>query len=125
MVAVYRCKRLSSWGSLCHLYLPDPHETHHVPLSVVHNYPQDARDLPGPKNSYSPKGVPDVAFTAELDGVNTMSQNEDLPGLAYSKPTNVSGMVTVPSPSPGNNTVPMYIQQQLRLGYYSGLNLVL
>ncbi len=49
-------------------------------------YPRDASQLPAPKYPFSPKNVPDVAFTAELDGQNTMSINEDLPGNIPSRP---------------------------------------
>jgi hypothetical protein len=49
--------------------------------------------------------------------------NESNPVLASSKPAGVDGATTYACPSPGNNTVPVYFQQQLRLGYYTAVTL--
>lgn len=44
-----------------------PHQQWHVPQWAADHYP-DALELPGPTHPFSPKGVPDIAFTAEMDG---------------------------------------------------------
>lgn len=93
-----------------------PHQNWHVPLNVSSMYP-DASDMPAALHQTAPLNAPDVAFTAELDGKVDLSLNEDLRGFASSKPADVSGFVTYDCPSPHNNTVPIYMQQQLRLGY--------
>eukprot|EP00055_Hartaetosiga_balthica_P008669 m.32958 g.32958 ORF g.32958 m.32958 type:complete len:737 (-) comp6423_c0_seq2:179-2389(-) len=99
-----------------------PHMTHHVPLSIVEKYPKDT-NLQPPKNPFAPKYCPGVAFTSELDGQDLLSLNEDLVYLNDTSPPNVSGVVSPHCPWPGNNSVPVWQQQQLRIGYYSAMTL--
>lgn len=74
---------------------------------------------------YAPKGAPDVAFTAELDGKDGLALNESNPGFADSKPAGIDGYVEYDNPTPtaNGNTLPTYFQQQLRLGYYTAVTL--
>jgi arylsulfatase A-like enzyme len=98
-----------------------PHQSWHTPQWVQDKYP-DPMTLPAPAHPFSPEGVPDVAFTAELDGKPSMSLNEALPGLAKYKPaTAAAGMNEFIQPRPGNNTFPAWFTQQLRLGYYTAV----
>ena len=43
-----------------------PHQPWHVPQWAMDKYTPGAKGLPPPKNPFSPKDVPDVAFTAEV-----------------------------------------------------------
>eukprot|EP00937_MAST-01D_sp_MAST-1D-sp2_P002014 g2014.t1 len=98
-----------------------PHQPWHVPQSVMELYPNPVTDLPAPTHPYSPKFVPDVAFTAEMDGQPSMNLNESLPGFAASRPAGISGKQQFLQPRPGNNTFPSWFTQQLRVGYYSAV----
>ena len=79
--------------------------------------------MPIAKHPYAPKNAPDIAFTAELDGKPVMPLNESLAGFATTRPAGVGGLLTYPSPTPVNNSLPTYFQQQLRLGYYTAVTL--
>eukprot|EP01065_Artemidia_motanka_P032739 TRINITY_DN39723_c0_g1_i1.p1 TRINITY_DN39723_c0_g1~~TRINITY_DN39723_c0_g1_i1.p1 ORF type:complete len:725 (+),score=213.33 TRINITY_DN39723_c0_g1_i1:61-2175(+) len=98
-----------------------PHQPWYTSKWSREVYPP-ATEMPAAKHPYAPKGCPDVAFTAELDGDPTLTLDEDLKGFANSKPAGVHGSVTYQCPSPGNVTTPTYFQQQLRLGYYSAVS---
>ena len=98
-----------------------PHQEWHTPQWAADNY-GDPMKLPPPTHPYSPKGVPDVAFTAEMDGQASMALNETIPGLHKWKPTSaLPGKNEFIQPRPGNNTFPPWFVQQLRLGYYSAV----
>eukprot|EP00045_Choanoeca_perplexa_P010259 m.103166 g.103166 ORF g.103166 m.103166 type:complete len:723 (+) comp15214_c0_seq1:88-2256(+) len=99
-----------------------PHQSWHVPTNITEMYP-NAQDMPIAQHQNAPIGSPDVAFTAELDGMPTLSLNESLPGLKSSCPTNVTGMIEYICPRPNNQTIPAFMQAQLRLGYYSAVTL--
>jgi arylsulfatase A-like enzyme len=98
-----------------------PHQPWHVPLSITASYPNAITGLPAPTHPFSPKNVPDVAFTAEMDGQPSMSLNEDLPGFHSSRPAGIEGLQRFLQPRPGNNTFPSWFTQQIRLGYYSAV----
>jgi hypothetical protein len=65
--------------------------------------------------------VPEIAFTAELDGEGNMHFDAENPHLRPFVPKGVQGKQSFPCPIPGNNTVPFYAQQLLRVGYYSAV----
>jgi hypothetical protein len=88
----------------------------HVPLNVTSQYPSATAMAPA-KHQEAPQNAPDIAFTAELDGDPVLGVNCDLPGLRPTCPSNVSGLFQRDCPTPRNNTVPLWMQQQLRLGY--------
>ena len=83
----------------------------------------------------APGRQPDVAFTAELDGKLFLSVDQDNAVLQRpgDKPAGVTGVTTADmSKASGprdatngynspNQSVPVYSQQQLRLGYYSAV----
>ena len=117
-----RLVRASSARALAHFVFPR------------RRYPP-ATQLETAKHQYSPVGAPDVAFTAELDGNLYLSVDEDTDVIARragDKPAGIHGVVTSdmskctgPRDAPGyagaNCSVPQYLQQQLRLGYYAAV----
>jgi len=100
-----------------------PHQPWHVPQWAMDMYKDvGTLNLPAPKNPFSPKNVPDIAFTAEMDGQASMSINEDNPAFDDSKPAGTpAGSAAYIQPRPGNNTFPEWFAQQLRVGYYSAV----
>lgn len=99
-----------------------PHQPWHTPEWTMGKYPP-ATDLAMAAHPYAPKNIPDVAFTAELDGKTGMMLNESLPGFAATRPEGVSGLTSYECATPGENTLPDYFQKQLRLGYYTAVTL--
>lgn len=106
-----------------------PHQPWFTPKWSVDLYPP-ATQLDPPKHPYAPKRVVDVAFTAELDGNPNLSLDESNPILNSSKPISVHGHQNYLCPWPlngggggngTNNTVPVWFQQQLRMGYYTAV----
>ena len=103
-----------------------PHQSWATPTELAWLYPGATRGLPGVVFPATPKGAPDVALAAELDGNDHISldwtsmdlanrtQDPDLPAAA-------AGLQSFPLPSPGNNTVPDYFTQYMRLGYYTAV----
>lgn len=83
-------------------------------------YPPAPKIAP-PTNPYSPEGVPDVAFTAEMDGQAVLTIDQSNPLIAPMAPKGVTGEQTFLLPRPGNNTIPEWFTQQVRLGYYSAV----
>jgi arylsulfatase A-like enzyme len=74
----------------------------------------------------TPLGAPDVALSAELDGEDHISLDFSKPALGNRTqdpdlPKAANGLVSVPLPSPGNNTVPHFFTQYMRLGYYTAV----
>jgi iduronate 2-sulfatase len=97
-----------------------PHLPWATPKWTVEKYPADKLAIAQHQNA--PIGAPDMAFTAQLDGVAGLQLDESNPLLAVSSPKNASGkLVHFRCPSPHNNTVPKYMQRQLRQGYYSAV----
>lgn len=76
-----------------------------------------AAQPPLAQNRYSPKGVPDIAFTAEFDG----QRNFTLAGASIIPDS--QGPLTVDLPSPGNDTVPEWFNRVIRAGYFSAISL--
>ena len=79
-----------------------PHQAWHTPQWVTDKY-GDPDKLPAPAHPFSPKGVPDVAFTAEMDGQDSMSLNESNPFFQKFLPSGaVEGSNKFIQPRPGN-----------------------
>ena len=93
-----------------------PHATWHV---AKHYYDMYAGDNAPPlaTHPYSPHNVPDIAFTAELDGQRNFSLSGP-PGIPDSPHAAV-----YPLPSPGSNTVPVWFQRVMRAGYWAALSM--
>lgn len=68
-------------------------------------------------NQYSPRNVPDIAFTAELDGQANFSLTGP-PGIPDSQ-----GPAIYPLPSPGHNPIPGWFQRDMRAGYWAALSM--
>jgi arylsulfatase A-like enzyme/gamma-glutamyl-gamma-aminobutyrate hydrolase PuuD len=103
------------------LGLHNPHQPWDIPAEVAWQYP-GATAMAPPRFPFSTKGAPDVAFNAELDGGDHLAMDFGNPVLANRShdpglPSNASGLESYPCPSPGNNTVPEYFSQYMRLGY--------
>jgi iduronate 2-sulfatase len=97
-----------------------PHQSWATPAWAVQKY--DATTLAAAVHTDAPAGAPDIAFTAELDGDDTLALDESNPLLSPSAPAAARGGVrTFACPRPGNNTVPLWAQRQLRQGYYSAV----
>lgn len=103
-----------------------PHQPWNTEARLAWEYPPGSQlTLPG--NPFSPQGGVDVAFTAELDGFDNLTLNFENPALGnFSRdpglPSNATSLQAFRVPSPGNQTVPPYFQQYLRLGYYTAVS---
>eukprot|EP00930_Biecheleria_cincta_P072544 TRINITY_DN59925_c0_g1_i1.p1 TRINITY_DN59925_c0_g1~~TRINITY_DN59925_c0_g1_i1.p1 ORF type:complete len:602 (-),score=65.29 TRINITY_DN59925_c0_g1_i1:91-1839(-) len=95
-----------------------PHLPWHVPINFINHY-RSLEELPLPRFPFSPKGVPDVAFTAELDGRTQVT----VPGN-WSQGTCSAANCTFDLPTPKNNTIPDWAARELRIGYYSAVSLM-
>eukprot|EP00912_Choanoflagellata_sp_UC4_P000532 UC4_evm4s330 len=90
-----------------------PHYSWNVPDYFYKMY----MDAPLALHQSSPKGVPDIAFTGELDGMTTI-------GIGNSKGIpNSEGPAEFNLPIPGNNSFPGWFQSILRAGYWSAISL--
>ena len=103
------------------LGLHNPHQPWDIPAEIAWQYP-GATSMAPPRFPFSTKGAPDVAFNAELDGGDHLAMDFSDPVLANRShdpglPSNATGLESFPCPSPGNNTVPEYFSQYMRLGY--------
>ena len=103
-----------------------PHQNWLTPAHIAWNYPAATKGLPSPLFPFMAKNAPDISASAELDGQPTLTLNWDSPVLANrthdpALPAAATGMMTVNCPSPGNNTVPDYFTQYMRLGYYTAV----
>ena len=103
------------------LGLHNPHGAWSTPAEIMDLDPA-ATSMAPPRFAFSPRGAPDVAFTAELDGDDVLAMDFSEPALANRShdpglPDNASGVVAFKCPSPGNNTVPQWFSQYMRLGY--------
>jgi iduronate 2-sulfatase len=104
-----------------------PHQNWRTPTHLSWEYAGATKGLPPPTVPRMATGAPDIAAAAELDGKTQLvldwtnaalanrSQDPDLPAAA-------NGVETVSCPSPGNNTVPDYFTQYMRLGYYTAVS---
>ena len=92
-----------------------PHQPWHVPQYFYDQY--TAGKIPLPTNAFAPKNVPDIAFTAELDGQNGSA----LYGTGHID--NSPGAAHFLEPIPGNNTFPDWFTSIMRAGYYSALSM--
>ena len=82
----------------------------------MNKYPNPT-ELPAAKHTSAPVGCPDIAFTAELDGKDTLILDESNPILNQSAPADFKGKwVQWLCPNTTANTVPVWFQQQLRVG---------
>ena len=103
-----------------------PHQPWATRAAVLDAYPA-ASALPPPRNAFSPRGGADVAFTAELDGDDHIAMDFGNPILGNASrdpalPANATGRQSYAVPSPGNNTVPGFFTQYMRLGYYTAVS---
>ena len=100
-----------------------PHQSWYTPKWAVAPYFPIAQVAP-PKHPHAPANCSHVGFTAELDGDPRLATDQDMMdaiGQSSSHPTGVQGVVQHWCPWPGNNSVPVWMQQQLRAGYYSAV----
>ena len=103
-----------------------PHQAWATEASMADFYPAPSALAP-PLNPFSPLGAPDIGFTAELDGDDHLAldfSNEHLGNRTRDPqlPANATGLQSYAVPSPGNNTVPPFFQNYLRLGYYTAVS---
>jgi len=103
-----------------------PHQAWSTPTELAWLYPGATRGLPAAAFPSTPRGAPDVALSAELDGDDHISLDFSRPALANRTqdphlPAAASGLLSYPLPSPGNNTVPPFFAQYMRLGYYTAV----
>ena len=99
-----------------------PHQPWLTPKWAVDLYTN--RTISNAANRFGPKNAPDVAFTKELDGLDLLSLNMSNPilhDLAGGDAPEGGGGVSFPCPSPTNNTVPLWFERLLRVGYYSAV----
>lgn len=95
-----------------------PHLSHRVPIWAVRKYMPGASLTPNASgtikpatNRYAPKGMPDIAFTQEIDGkVNASTVIDNV-------------MHTFPVPSPVDDSFPEWFDSNFRLGYRSAITL--
>ncbi len=102
-----------------------PHQAWATQAGMADFYPSPAALAP-PLHASSPVGAPDVAFTAELDGQDHLALDFGNAHLGNrtrdaTLPANATGLQSYPVGSPGNNTVPPFFAQYLRLGYYTAV----
>jgi len=95
-----------------------PHLSHRVPIWAVRKYLPEAPLQPNASgvirpatNRFAPKGMPDIAFTQEIDGMVNVSIPVD--GTLH----------TYEVPSPINDTFPEWFDSTFRLGYRSAITL--
>ena len=103
-----------------------PHQAWATPTELAWLYPGATKGLPGVPFPFTPRGAPDVAISAELDGEDHLTLDFGRPALANRTqdpdlPAAANGVQSFPLPSPGNNTVPPYFAQYMRLGYYTAV----
>lgn len=103
-----------------------PHASWATPTELAWLYAGATKGLPGVVHPYTPTAAPDVAISAELDGQDHIVLDWSSPDLANRTqdpllPRAAKGVESVPLPSPGNNTVPAYFAQYMRLGYYTAV----
>ena len=103
-----------------------PHQNWLTPSHIAMQYAPATKGLPAPLFPFMAKDAPDIAASAELDGQPTLTLNWNNPALANRSqdpelPAAAKGSMTVNCPSPGNNTVPDYFTQYMRLGYYTAV----
>jgi arylsulfatase A-like enzyme len=96
-----------------------PHAKWNVPERFYREYMNSSFGLPD--NMYSPASQPPMAFTAELDGQETVALGNAtcVPG----SPVTDALTSSWPLPSPNNNTVPDWATKILRAGYFSAVSL--
>jgi iduronate 2-sulfatase len=101
-----------------------PHQSWYVPEWASKKYSPISATAP-PTHPVAPTNCAPVGFTAELDGNPYLAVDQamiDAIGESSSHPPSVAGkVVQVPCPWPGNNSVPVWMQKQLRVGYYSAV----
>jgi iduronate 2-sulfatase len=103
-----------------------PHQAWATEARFMDFYPA-ASALDPPLNPYSPLGAPDIGFTAELDGDDHVAMDFSSPILGNRTrdpklPRNATAAQSYPVPSPGNNTVPPFFTNYMRLGYYTAVS---
>jgi len=86
-----------------------PHATWRVPEWAVKLYEGKVK---APLNPYPPKGMPDIAFTEEMDG-----------NMYLSEIFRNGSKATFPVPSPTKPDLPDWFMEDLRTGYYSAVSL--
>jgi iduronate 2-sulfatase len=100
-----------------------PHQPWFTPEWAVKPYMPIAGIAPA-VHTASPKGGAPLGLNAELDGNPDLIVDQatiDAIGQADSHPPGVTGKVKWECPWPGNNSVPIWMQKQLRAGYYSAV----
>eukprot|EP00040_Diaphanoeca_grandis_P036805 m.236607 g.236607 ORF g.236607 m.236607 type:complete len:581 (-) comp33689_c0_seq1:77-1819(-) len=94
-----------------------PHYSWNIPEYFFSMY--EHAQPPLATHQFAPKDVPDIAFTAEFDGMpNLTVTGPGIPGVPGSL-----GPATFPMPYPGNNTFPRWFQRALRNGYWSAISM--
>lgn len=103
-----------------------PHQQWATPTELAWLYAGATGGLPGVLHPSTPAGAPDVAISAELDGDDHITLDFSSADLANrtqdpALPAAAAGVQSFALPSPGNNTVPAYFAQYMRLGYYTAV----
>jgi iduronate 2-sulfatase len=103
-----------------------PHQQWSTPTELAWLYAGATSGLPGVLHPSTPARAPDVALSAELDGQDHITLDWTSPDLANRTqdpelPPAAAGVQSFALPSPGNNTVPAYFAQYMRLGYYTAV----
>jgi iduronate 2-sulfatase len=100
-----------------------PHQPWYTPAWAVKPYMPIA-DVAPAMHTASPTGGCALGLNAELDGNPNLGIDQDTIdaiGQADSHPPGISGLAQYDCPWPGNNSVPVWMQKQLRAGYYSAV----
>ena len=100
-----------------------PHQPWYTPAWAVKPYMPIA-DIAPAMHTASPTGGCALGLNAELDGNPNLGIDQDTIdaiGQADSHPPGITGLVQYDCPWPGNNSVPVWMQKQLRAGYYSAV----